>query len=95
MQKVILHVQIGINNRPLIYCEDDVEMPVPTPSMLIFGKTSHLTVEEPPDTQGKDLKKGQSTQENLKMLFWKRWESEYVRALRESTIAMHSGNRRN
>ena len=91
LQEVILDIQIVLNNRPLTYCEDDVEMPVLTPNMLIFGKANYLPDEEPSDIQDRDLRKRAKYLRKCKDALWKRWESEYVRALRERHNAMHSG----
>ena len=91
MQEVLLDIQIVLNNRPLTYCEDDVEMPVLTPNMLIFGKANYLPDEEPSDVQDRDLRKRRKYLRKCKDALWKRWKSEYVRALRERHNATHSG----
>ena len=91
LQEVILDIQIVLNNRPLTYCEDDVEMPILTPNMLIFGKANYLPDEEPSDIQDRDLRKRAKYLRKCKDALWKRWESEYMRALRERHNAMHSG----
>ena len=91
LQEVILDIQIVLNNRPLTYCEDDVEMPVLTPNMLIFGKANYLPEEEPSDIQDRDLRKRAKYLRKCKDALWKRWELEYVRALRERHNARHSG----
>ncbi len=31
-----------LNRRPLVYCEDDVELPTLSPNMLIFGKANNI-----------------------------------------------------
>ena len=38
LQEVILDDEITLNNRPLGYMEDDVELPVLTPNSLLFGQ---------------------------------------------------------
>jgi hypothetical protein len=38
LQDVMLDIQLELNNRPLAYCEDDIQRPVLTPNMMIFGK---------------------------------------------------------
>ena len=91
MQEVLLDIQIVLNNRPLTYCEDDVEMPVLTPNMLIFGKANYLPDEEPSDVQDRDLRKRRKYLRKCKDALWKRWKSEYIRALRERHNVTHSG----
>ena len=57
MQDVLLDIQITLNNRPLSYCEDDIELQTLTPNMLIFGKANYLFQEQPNDIPNKDLRK--------------------------------------
>ena len=36
-EEVLLHIELTLNNRLLIYIEDDVQLPVLTPNTLIHG----------------------------------------------------------
>ena len=49
LQEVILETAITLNNRPLGYVEDDVELPVFTPNALLFGQPNELTEIDPKD----------------------------------------------
>ena len=42
LQDVLLDIQIVLNNQPLTYCEDDMQLPVLTPNVLILGKANCL-----------------------------------------------------
>lgn len=42
LEKVLLSVEITLNDRPLGYVEDDVQYPVMTPNSLLFVRPSHL-----------------------------------------------------
>ena len=42
LQDVLVDIQIVLNNHPLTYCEDDVQLPVFTPNLLILGKANYL-----------------------------------------------------
>ena len=35
---MLLGVDVTLNNRPLCYVEDDVQLPVLTPSTMMFGQ---------------------------------------------------------
>ena len=83
MQDVLLDVQLVINNRPLSYCEDDIQLPTLTPNMLIFGKANYLPEEQLSEIEDKDLRKRAKYILRCKESLWKRWKSEYLRALRE------------
>ena len=39
MADVVLNVEICLNNRPLTYVEDDVELSVPMPNLMITGES--------------------------------------------------------
>ena len=36
-EEVLLDIELTLNNRPLIYVEDDVQLPLLTPNTLIHG----------------------------------------------------------
>eukprot|EP00794_Sanderia_malayensis_P002262 gene2262-biopygen2015 len=57
LQEAILNIQIVLNNRPLTYCKDNVEMPVLTPHLIVFGRANYLPVEEQSAIQDRDLRK--------------------------------------
>ena len=42
LQDVLLDIEVALNNRPLIYVEDDPQLPVLTPNSLLFGKPNIL-----------------------------------------------------
>ena len=86
LKEVLLEVEVILNNRPLSYMEDDIQLPALTPNMIIHGTNITLPEEytdidedfnEPvPAKLAKQLKK-------CKDALWKRWTTEYLRALRE------------
>ena len=41
LKEVLMDVETVLNNRPLSYVEDDVELQELTPNLMIFGKTTH------------------------------------------------------
>ena len=91
MQDVLLDIQITLNNRPLSYCEDDIELPILTPNMLIFGKANYLFQEQPNDIPNKDLRKRAKYIIQCKERLWIRWQTEYLRALRERHDCAYRG----
>jgi hypothetical protein len=50
LEDVILDVEVALNNRPLTYLEDDIELPALTPNSLLqvnatsFLKKRHITL---------------------------------------------------
>ena len=46
LQDVLLDCEIALNNRPLSYVEDDVQLSILTPSVMMFGQPN-LLPEEP------------------------------------------------
>ena len=52
LQDVLLDIQTELNNRPLTHCEDDVQLHVLTPNLMISGKANYLL--ELPSAEIKD-----------------------------------------
>jgi hypothetical protein len=57
LQDVMLDIQLVLNNRPLSYCEDDIQLSVLTPNMMFFGKANYLMELSPEDIEERDLRK--------------------------------------
>ena len=46
LEEVTLDVEITLNNQPLGYVEDDVQIPILTPSAMLYGQPNQLQEEE-------------------------------------------------
>ena len=66
LQEVLLDVEVALNNRSLDYVEDDIQMPILTPSSLL-----HIQPNVLPELE---LSK-------CKDAVWSRWTKEYLRGL--------------
>ena len=75
--------EIALNNRPLIYLEDDVQQPVLTPSSMLQINPTYILESEAHHLADKDLKKRAKFLQECKRVMWNRWSREYVRSLRE------------
>lgn len=42
LEEVVLYVEAAVNNRPLSYVEDDVELPVIIPTTMMYGQSNLL-----------------------------------------------------
>ena len=51
LEEVILDVETTRNKRPLGYVEDDIYMPVLTPSLMRFGQPNQIPEEEPTNVE--------------------------------------------
>ncbi|KAL9976916.1 hypothetical protein ACROYT_G014258 [Oculina patagonica] len=80
---VVLDVEIAINGRPLSYLEEDVEMPVLTPSSMLHLWPTQLPELSAHHIQESDLRKRAKYLLRCKEAMWSRWSKEYVRSLRE------------
>ena len=79
LSEVVLDVEIAINGRPLTYLEEDVQMPVLTPSSLL-----HLRLNQLPELSAHHIgRKGAKYLLRCKEAMWCRWTKEYVRSLIE------------
>ena len=75
-EEVLLDIELNLNNRPLIYAEDDVQLPVLTPNTLIHGMNI-VNLEEASDNIDEcELRKRSSYIQNCKEKVWTRWISE-------------------
>ena len=91
LEDVLLDIQIVLNNRPLTYCEDDVQLPVLTPNLMILGKANYLLELLSEDVEKGDLRKRAKYLKQCKDALWRRWRNEYMRALRERHDLRHHG----
>ena len=73
LQDVLLDIQIVLNNRPLTYCEDDVQLPVLTPNLLILGKANYLLELPTEEIEADDLRKRAKHLKKCKDALWCRW----------------------
>ena len=69
---MLLDVEVALNNRPLDYVADDIQLPILTPSSLLHIQPNTLPELECP----KYLSKCKDT-------VWSRWTKEYLRGLHE------------
>ena len=57
LQEVLLDVEVTLNNRPLSYQEDDFQLPVLTPSSMLFLNSYVLPELQPHHIETADLHK--------------------------------------
>ena len=89
LQEIILDVEITLNNRPLGYMEDNVELPVLTPNSLLFGQPNILPEMDPSGIEDADLRKRARYLLRCKEALWRRCSREYVKALQERHNIIH------
>ena len=87
--EVILDVEIALNDRPLSYVEEDIDLPVLTPNSLLFQRSNQLPELEPHHLKDKDLRKRAKYLQKCKQALWSRWTTEYLRGLRERHNLKH------
>ena len=89
--EVVLDVEIALNNRPLCYLEDDIQLPVLTPNSLLFLRSNQLPDLEPHHLEEVDLRRRAKYLLKCKQALWSRWTTEYLRGLRERHRMKHKG----
>ena len=80
---MILDVEIALNNRPLSYVEDDIQLPVLTPNSMMFEQSNVLPEKDIEWIEGGNLRKRARYLRRCKDALWSRWSGEYVKGLRE------------
>ena len=83
LEEILLDVEITLNNRPLSYVEDDVQLPLLTPNMMLLGQKNALLEQEVAQIKDKDLRRRAKYLQRCRDNLWRRWKTEYLRTLRE------------
>ena len=86
---VHLDVETQVNRRPLNYVEDDPELPILTPATFLFQRTTHLPEELTWRIPDEDLRRRARFLQTCKDHMWRRWQREYLTALRERHNLVH------
>ena len=81
-EEIVVDIEVTLNNRPLMYVEEDIQMPVLTPNTLLYGQPL-LVPEEDLDEDFPEMKRRQRNLNKCKDAAWTRWTKEYLKALRE------------
>ena len=89
LEEVVLDVEVAVNNRPLSYVEDDVELPVLTPATMMYSQSNLLPEEDADAVENVDLRKRARYVRRCKDVLWSRWTMEYIRSLRETQNLKH------
>ena len=89
--KLVLGVEIVLNNRSLCYLEDDIQLPVLTPNSLLFLRSNQLPELEPHHLGEVDLRRQAKYLQKCKQALWSSWTTEYLRGLRERHWMKHKG----
>lgn len=79
LQDVLLDVEVALNNRPLSYVEEDLQLPLLTPNMLQFGRPNLLPDPEAHHQENPDLRKRARYLARCKDVTWKRWSADYAK----------------
>ena len=93
LNEVLLDVEVTLNNRPLSYLEEDVQLPTLTPNSFLFLNSNILPELSPYQLEERDLRKRAKFLQKSKDAMWGRWTSEYLQALRERHRLKHSDDR--
>lgn len=83
LEEILLDVEVALNNRPLSYADDDIQLPLLTPNSLMFAQLNTLPELQPHHSKDRDLRK------RCKDALWSRWTSEKLRGLRERHKLKH------
>ena len=76
-------MEVALNNRPLDYVADDIQLPILTPSSLLHIQPNALPELESNHIQDYDLCECPKYLSKCKDTVWSRWTKEYLRGLHE------------
>ena len=83
LSEVILDIEVTMNNRPLCYVEEDVQLPTLTPNVFLMLNSNVLPELQPYHVEERDLRKRAKFLMKTKDTMWRSWTTEYLSALRE------------
>ena len=89
LEEVILDVETALNNCPLDYVEDDIQLPLLTPNALLFGQPNLIPEIDPDNVESTDLRKRARYLHKCKDSLWSTWSRKYIRALKEHHNLKH------
>ena len=84
---------MSLNNRPLCYLEEDIQLPTLTPNTMLFLNSNILPELQPYQLEERDLRKHAKFLQKTKDTMWSQWTAEYLRALRERHRLKHGDKR--
>ena len=70
-EEIVMDIEVTLNNRPLMYVEEDIQMPVLTPNTLLYGQPL-LVPEEDLDEDFPEMKRRQRYLNKCKDAAWTR-----------------------
>ena len=76
-------METALNNRPLQYLEDDIQMPTLTPNSILFVGYNTMPELETHHEEEVDLRRRAKLLSHCKDAVWRRWSTEHLRGLRE------------
>ncbi|XP_028413673.1 uncharacterized protein LOC114536529 [Dendronephthya gigantea] len=93
LEEVVLDFEIALNNQPLTYLEDDIQLPVITPCSMLSINPNVLPEVDAHNLGDSELRKRARFLRRCKEAMWNRWMKEYVRSLREQHKQRVSGQK--
>ena len=82
-KRVIMDVQVNVNNRPITYVEDELGPRTLSPNSILNVKDQYLFQDVEDISDDDAFSKSDKRIRVKRDHIWKRWVSEYLRALRE------------
>ena len=76
VEAVVLDVELALNNYPLTYLDEDIQLPVLTSNSMLQLDSNHLAELQPHHLPDKDLRKRANFLQTCKEVIWKRWTAE-------------------
>ena len=86
-EEIVLDIEVTLNNQPLMYVEEDIQMPVLTPNTLLYGQPLLLPDKDLQDVP--EMKRRQRHINKCKDAAWARRTNEYLKTLGERHNMLH------
>ena len=89
LSEVLLDADTSVNRRPLSYVEDELELPILTPTSFLFQGSPQLPEKPAWKIKDKDLKRISKFVKSCKDQLWNRWQRVHLTTLREHHNLVH------
>ena len=93
LEEIALDTEINLNNIPLTYVDNVIELPILTPNSLIYSHSIRVPENEF-DEDDTNLLKRQGFMKRCKQAAWNRCKNDYLRALRERHDMKHKPSKK-
>ena len=78
LQELLLDIEVTLDNRSSMYIEEDIQLPILTPNMMLLSNNNAFLDPEPTRITDKNLQRRVKYLMKCRGNVWKKWRNEYI-----------------